>query len=204
MGKKDKKVDAYIAKSQDFAKPILSFIRETVHKGCPGVEEKIKWSFPNFLYKGGILCNMGAFKEHCTFGFWRAAILQEKGLLNPSDQQAMGQFGRITKISDLPSQTKLVKIVKEAARLNEPGIKSPIKKKVTVRKQLEIPGYFRIKLNKNKKAKITFDKFSQSHKNEYIEWITEAKTETTRDKRITTSIDYLSNGKPLNWKYMKK
>ena len=203
MGKKNNLVDVYISKSQDFAKPILKHIRELIHKGCPAVEEKIKWGFPNFEYSGSILCNMAAFKEHCTFGFWKASLLNKRGILIPSDQQAMGQFGRITTISDLPSDKVILSIIKEAAKLNEKGVKVP-KNKKTEQKELVIPDYFAKALSKNKNAKTTFDNFITSHKREYIGWITEAKTEETRNKRITTSINWLSEGKPRNWKYMKE
>lgn len=203
MGKKEKSVDAYISKSQDFAKPILKHIRWLVHKGCPDVEEKMKWSFPTFNYKGSILCNMAAFKQHATFGFWKVSLLRSKGLLPEADESAMGQFGRITDISDLPSDKVILSIIREAARLNAQGVKV-LKKKKTVKKVLVVPDYFIKALAKNKKAKTTFDNFSPSHKREYIEWITEAKTEVTRNKRMNTSIEWLTDGKPRNWKYMKK
>ena len=203
MGKREKSVDAYISKSQDFAKPILKHIRELIHKGCPDVEEKMKWSFPTFNYKGSILCNMAAFKQHATFGFWKASLLRSKGVMPQADKSAMGQFGKITSVSDLPSDKVILKIIREAVKLEDAGVKVPQKKKAE-KKELVIPDYFRKALNKNKKAKKTFDDFSPSHKKEYVEWITEAKTDETRNKRLNTSIEWLSEGKPRNWKYMKK
>jgi uncharacterized protein YdeI (YjbR/CyaY-like superfamily) len=203
MGKREKSVDEYISKSKDFAKPILKHIRGLVHKGCPGVEEKMKWSFPTFNYKGSILCNMAAFKQHATFGFWKVSLLRSKGVLPEADESAMGQFGKITKISDLPSDKVILTIIKEAVKLTDAGIKISRKKKAE-KKELVVPDYFAKALDKNKKAKKNFDNFSPSHKREYIEWITEAKTEETRNKRINTSIEWMSEGKPRNWKYMKK
>jgi len=203
MGKKDKSVDQYIAKSQDFAKPILKHIRELIHKGCPEIEEKMKWSFPTFNYKGSILCNMAAFKQHATFGFWKATLLRSNGVMPQADESAMGQFGRITKLSELPSDKTILKIVREAVKLEDAEVKVPKKKKAD-RKRLAIPDYFKKALSKNKKAKKIFDDFSSSNKREYIEWVTEAKTEETRNKRLNTSIKWLSEGKPRNWKYMKK
>jgi uncharacterized protein YdeI (YjbR/CyaY-like superfamily) len=204
MGKKDKKLDAYIAKQKPFAKPVLKHLRKVVHAGCPDVEEAMKWSFPCFVYSGSILCSMAGFKEHCTFGFWRVTELRKRGLVKPSGEKAMGQFGRIKKISDLPPETKLIKVVKEAAKINESGKRTPVKKKTTLSKKLVIPAYFTKLLNKNKKAKKTFDEFSYSNKREYVEWITEAKTEMTREKRIATTLEWLAEGKPRNWKYQKK
>lgn len=203
MGKKDKSVDAYISQSQDFAKPILKHIRELIHKGCPDIEEKMKWSFPTFNYKGSILCNMAAFKQHATFGFWKASLLRSKGIMPQADKSAMGQFGKITRLSDLPADKTILKIIRETVKLEDEGVKLT-KKKIAKKKEAVVPDYFTKALNKNKKAKKTFDNFSPSNKREYIEWITEAKTEETRNRRLDTSIEWLSEGKPRNWKYMKK
>lgn len=204
MGKKDKKVDAYIAGQRPFARPVLKHLRKIVHAGCPDVEEAMKWSFPCFVHNGSILCSMAGFKEHCTFGFWRVKELREMGLVKPPAEKAMGQYGRIKNISDLPAETKLTKVVKEAAKLNESGKRTPVKKKVTIKKRLVIPPYFSKLLNKNRKAKKTFEEFSYSNKKEYIEWITGAKTELTRNKRIADALEWMAEGKPRNWKYMKK
>ncbi len=203
MRKTDKQVDAYILTSAEFAKPVMKHLRNLVHKACPDVEEKMKWSFPTFNYKGGILCTMAAFKQHCSFGFWKASLLKKNGLLSPSDQNAMGQFGRITKLSDLPSDEALLSMIKEAARLNGEGVKLPPKKKAP-KKELAIPDYFTKALSKNKKARKTFDGFSYSNKKDYVEWITEAKTEETRNARLKTSVEWMSEGKVRNWKYIKK
>jgi len=202
MGKREKAVDTYISKSQNFAKPILKHIRKLIHKGCPDVEEKMKWSFPTFNYKGSILCNMAAFKQHATFGFWKASLLRSNGVMPQADGSAMGQFGKITKLSDLPADRTILKIVKEAVKLEDDGVK--LHKKKISRKKIVIPDSFKKELNKNKKAQKTFDDFSPSRKKEYVEWINEAKTEVTRNKRLKTSIEWLSEGKPRNWKYMKR
>ena len=131
MGRKDPRVDAYIAKSADFAKPILRHLREIVHKGCPEVEETMKWSFPHFMYKG-MLCSMASFKNHCAFGFWKGTLIV------PEKPEAMGQFGRITKLSDLPKDGVLLGYVREAARLNETGEKVPRKPREP-KKELSTP-----------------------------------------------------------------
>ena len=67
MPKTDPRVNAYIAKAQPFAKPILIRFRKAVHAGCPDVTETMKWSFPHFDYKG-VLCSTAAFKAHCACG----------------------------------------------------------------------------------------------------------------------------------------
>lgn len=198
MGTRDDRVDAYIAKSADFARPILTHLREVVHATCPEVEETMKWSFPHFMYKG-MLCSMAAFKEHCSFGFWKSSLIVEKGR---DDENGMGQFGRITGQSDLPSKKVLSGYIKQAMKLNDAGVKSPTRSKPKTPKDVVVPDDLRIAIQKNTKALATFEKLSPSHKREYIEWITEAKTEATRNRRLGTAIEWMAEGKPRNWKYM--
>ena len=203
MGQKDKRIDAYIGKSEDFAKPILRYIRAAVHKGCPDVEETMKWSFPHFDYKG-IICSMAAFKAHCVLGFWKAPLMKDphKVMNETGAGEAMGHFGRITSLRDLPKESVLISYVKEAARLNEEGEKVD-KKPTKPKKELPIPSSFAAALKKNKKAFEAFNKFSPSHRREYTEWVTEAKTDETRERRIAAAVEWLSEDKPRNWKYMK-
>jgi uncharacterized protein YdeI (YjbR/CyaY-like superfamily) len=195
MGKKDPRVDAYIAKSADFAKPILKHLREIVHKGCPDVEETIKWGMPAFDYKG-ILGGMAAFKAHCAFNLWKGSLLGAK------NRDAMGQFGRITAISDLPKDSVLLGYIQEAARFNAEGVKVERKPKES-KKALKTPPDLASALKKNSKARATFEGFSPSHKREYVEWLTDAKTQETRKKRLGTAIEWMAEGKPRMWKYMR-
>lgn len=204
MAVNDKKIDAYIARSADFAKPILNHIRELVHKTCPDVEEKIKWGMPHFDYKGKMMCHMAAFKQHAAMGFWFGAIMKDAVLLeNAKSEVAMGHLGRITHMKDLPSDKKIIAWVKESMAFIDKGIKLPAKKP-TEKKEIIPPDYFVNALKKNKKATLVFDKFPPSHKKEYLEWITGAKTEETRNKRMTTAIEWIAEGKSRNWKYEKK
>lgn len=205
MAKKDKRIDAYIAKSADFAKPILEHFRELVHKACPDVEETMKWSFPHFDYKGMMLCSMASFKQHMAINFWKASLMSDsKKLMETAKSEvAMGHLGRITSMKDLPKDSVLTKYIKEGMKLNDEGIKASPKKKVAP-KELEIPSYFTAALKKNKKAQEVFDKFSTSNKREYVSWIVEAKTEETRQSRMETAIEWISEGKIRNWKYLKK
>lgn len=198
MGTRDPRVDAYIAKSAPFARPILSHIREVVHAGCPDVEEAMKWSFPHFMYKG-MLCSMASFKQHCAFGFWKGSLLKD-GSMPAKD--AMGQYGRITSLADLPDATRLLRLVKQAAALNDEGAKVARTPKVTRGKTVKTPAYFIAAVRKNKKALATYEAFSPSHKREYVEWVTEAKAETTRKRRLETAVTWMAQGKGRNWKYM--
>ena len=177
MGTKDPKIDVYIAKSADFAKPILTHIRSFVHAVCPDVEETLKWGFPHFMHKG-ILCSMASFKQHCA-------------------------FGRITSLSDLPKDEVLIGYIKEAVRLNDADIKVPARTKPKARKDLVIPDDLTSALKQNQKAMATFESFTYSHKKEYVDWITEAKGEETRKRRLATAIQWMAGGKPRNWKYIK-
>ncbi len=204
MGTKDKRVDAYIAKSAEFAKPIIKHLRELIHKACPEVTETIKWGMPSFEYKGPFV-GYAAFKQHATFGFWKAALMKDKDvLLNNETRAAMGNLGRITSIKDLPKDKILTGWIKEAMKLNDEGIKVPKTKTKHEKKEYKMPDYFQKVLNKNKKAKDTFENFSPSHKREYLEWIIEAKTEETRNKRMATAIEWLTEGRHRNWKYERK
>jgi uncharacterized protein YdeI (YjbR/CyaY-like superfamily) len=199
MGKKDPRVDAYIAKSADFAKPILNHIRAVVHEACPDVEEEMKWSSPHFTYKG-MFCAMVSFKEHCAFGFWKGALILDKDGNKVDD--AAGQFGRITKVSDLPAKKVMIGYIKLAKKLNDDGVKAPMRAKKKEHPELVVPDDLAKALKRNKAAQTTFDNFSPSNKREYVAWITEAKTEATRSKRLETAIEWMAEGKPRNWKYM--
>ena len=198
MGRKDPRVDAYVSKSRDFAKPILNHLRQLVHDACPPVEETMKWGFPHFMYEG-ILCSMASFSEHCAFMFWKGSLIVGDGA-----RDAMGQFGRITKVSDLPSRKVMTGYIKEAMKLNNSGVKSPARSKPKGTKELVIPPEFATALKQNKKAASTFESFPTSHKREYADWIAEAKGEDTRKRRLDTAIEWISEGKSRNWKYEKR
>lgn len=202
MGQKEKIIDDYITKSAGFAKPILNHIRELVHKACPDAEEKMKWSFPHFDYKGEMMCHMAAFKQHAVMGFWKAAIMKDPVLVeNAQSETSMGHLGKISCLKDLPADKKIIGWIKEAMLLNDTGVKLPPKVKSAEKKELIVPEYFTKELHKNKKAKKVFEAFSSSHKNEYLQWITEAKTEATRNKRMLQAIEMMEEDKSLNWKY---
>jgi uncharacterized protein YdeI (YjbR/CyaY-like superfamily) len=200
MAKTDKRIDAYIAKAAPFAQPILRHLRKLVHQGCPEVEETIKWGMPSFTHKG-ILCGMAAFKQHAVFGFWKGSlILDNKG---PRVDEAMGNFGRLTSLKDLPADKVMLGHIRKAVALNEAGVKTPARTKTKQRKPLRVPEYLKAALRKNKKAQATFDGFSYSHKKEYVEWLTGAKQEETRQRRLALAIAWMAEGKSQNWKYEK-
>lgn len=194
----DPRIDAYIEKSKDFAKPILKHIRALVHEACPDVTETMKWSFPHYDYKG-MMCSSASFKEHCAFGFWKQSLMEDAAF--PAEKTAMGSFGRIKSLSDLPDDKTMKKLIVEAMRLNDDGVKvqrAPVSKE---KKELVVPEILVTALDANAAAAETFNNFPYSCKKEYIEWITEAKTDATRDKRLATTVEWLSEGKRRNWKY---
>ena len=203
MAKKDERIDAYIEKSADFAKPILMHLRGLVHAACPEIEETWKWSFPHFDYKGTV-CSMAAFRQHCAFGFWKASLMKDAHKLLVNGSEAMGQMGQIKSLADLPPDAVLISYIKEAVELNEKGVKLPSRANTGAKKELEVPEFFIAALETNSKASETFENFSYSNKKEYVEWLAEAKTEETRQKRLATAVEWLNEGKSRHWKYAKK
>jgi uncharacterized protein YdeI (YjbR/CyaY-like superfamily) len=199
-----KAVDAYIAKSAPFAQPILQHLRALVHKACPDAAEKMKWSFPHFDYKGEMMCSMAAFKQHAVFGFWKAALMADPVLLQTAQSEvAMGHLGRITCLKDLPPDKKITGWIKEAMLLNDQGIKLPAKPKKAAA-PIKIPANFLKALACNKTAKLVFEKFTNAQKKEYVQWITDAKTEATAQKRMAQALEWIALGKTRNWKYQTK
>jgi uncharacterized protein YdeI (YjbR/CyaY-like superfamily) len=202
----DPKVDAYIDKAQPFAQPILNHLRKLIHKGCPGVEETIKWSMPFFVYRGAILGNMAAFKEHCSFGFWGqeiGALLREADVVQNG---GLGTLGRITCVKDLPSEKEMLGWIRQAVGFIDRGeYTSPIAARNKVVKPPKaapkVSREFAVALKKNKKAATVFEAFSPSCKREYVEWIADAKRDETRDKRIAQAVEWIAEGKQRNWKY---
>lgn len=156
---------------------------------------------PFFEYSGSTICSMAAFKQHCAFGFWKASLMKDAHKIL-SGKEAMGQMGQIKTLKDLPSDKIMIEYIKDAARLNKEGIKLPVKK--GIKKELEIPDYFMKAISTNKKALRTFEKFSLTNKREYVDWITGAKTEETRNQRLASTVVWMSEGKPRMWKYLKK
>jgi len=200
MGTRDPRVDAYIARSAEFARPILSHLREIVHSACPDVEETLKWNAPHFMYRG-MLAGMSAFKAHCAFGFWKGSLVTggDGGL----EAQAMGQFGRITSLEDLPPKRVIAGFVKQAMKLNEEGVRNP-KRRKTPKPDPVMPAELAEALRKNPEALATFEAFSPSHRREYVDWIAEAKGEDTRQRRLANAIEWMAEGKARNWKYMAR
>jgi uncharacterized protein YdeI (YjbR/CyaY-like superfamily) len=197
------KVDEYIEKSPDFAQPILNYLRETVHEFCPETEEAIKWKFPTFMYKGKILCSVVSFKQYCSMGFWLHQEMKTiKEIETDAEKSNMFSLGKITKIEDLPSKPQLKKLIKEAMELTDMGV--TMKKAAPIKTEIEVPEYFKIALNENKKAFEVFKKASPSFRKEYVMWIIDAKTETTRNKRMEQALEWIAEGKGRNWKYEKK
>ncbi len=199
MGQRDDRVDAYITGAAEFARPILIHLRELIHRACPEVEETIKWSRPHFVYKG-LLCGISAFKEHCAFGFWKGAILRRRA--GEETIPGMGDYGKITCLADLPADKLIIDRIHQAMMLNGDGAELPATPKPKkAPRELLIPDDLSELLAKNDQARAVFEKFSTSHRREYVEWINEARTEPTRIKRLTTTLEWLTEGKLRHWKH---
>jgi len=201
MVRKDPRVDAYIARSAPFARPILRHLRKVIHAGCPGVVETIKWGMPAFEHVGP-LAGIAAFKAHGTLGFWKHSLLVKEGPLLPRPvETAMGQFGPLASLDDLPAERVLLTLVRRAAKLNAEGIK--VARPAKPKPALEAPPYFMAALRGNSKALSTYQGFSPSQRREYVEWVSEAKTGETRRRRIETALQWMAEGKIRNWKYVR-
>nr|WP_316644426.1 YdeI/OmpD-associated family protein [uncultured Roseateles sp.] len=197
MASLDPRVDAYIAQSAPFAQPLLTQIRAVVHAACPEVVETIKWGMPSFTHGGKILAHMAAFKQHCTLGFWQGRQLLD----SEKTSEAMGQFGRLTTLADLPTKRELTQLVKRAKALIDDGVKPLRSTRTTPRPPPEVPVDLAAELVRNAAAAQHFKAFSPSAQREYIEWIGEAKRADTRSRRLAQAIEWLSEGKARNWKY---
>jgi uncharacterized protein YdeI (YjbR/CyaY-like superfamily) len=196
MANHDPRIDAYIAKSAEFARPILEHLRASVHTACPEVEEGIKWSMPFFSYKAAPMCMMASFKQHCSFGFWLS-----REVTGGSDEDGMGQFGKLATLQDLPSTKQLAAYLKKAMALNEAGVKKARPK--TAKPAPVLPDDLAALLaqKKHAAARKSYEGFGPGAQREYVDWIVEAKTDATRQKRIATTLEWLAEGKKRNWKY---
>ena len=196
-------VDAYIAKSAPFAQPILTRIRKAFHKGCPDVAEVMKWGVPHFDYKGP-LGSMAAFKQHVGWGFWKAKLMEDPhGILDATGENSAMGGAKVRDVKELPSEKVIVEYVKQAMQLNEAGVKLDRPRRSDPG-PVVVPPDLQSELKRNTAARKVFDQFSPSAQREYVEWITEAKQDATRKKRLDTAIEWIAEGKQRNWKYQAK
>jgi uncharacterized protein YdeI (YjbR/CyaY-like superfamily) len=202
MGARDPRFDAYIEKAAPFARPVLSHLREVVHAACPEVVEEMKWSSPHFTYRSRPLAHMAAFKQHCGFGFWKGSAVVDPGAHAAAD--AAGQFGRITSLDDLPPDEVLAEYVRRAMELNDSPDKAPPRPLKQPKSELVVPDDLAAALGGNEAAQAAFDGFSPSQRREYVEWITDAKSEATRARRLEQAVEWISEGKTRHWKYAKR
>lgn len=196
----DPRIDAYIERQAEFAKPILARLREMVHEACPAAEESIKWGAPAFLYKGEILGIMAGFKRHAVFNLWRGKqVTGQAG----AEEAAMGQFGRMTSLADVPDAKSFAALVHKAMTLADAGVKVPREKKNAPKPPPEAPEDLQAALDANPAAAATFAGFSPSARRDYVDWVREAKQTATRERRIKQAVEWMAEGKKRNWKYEK-
>jgi uncharacterized protein YdeI (YjbR/CyaY-like superfamily) len=196
----DPRVDAYIAKAAPFARPILTHLRTLVHRACPDVGETIKWSMPFFVHRGN-LCHMAAFKAHCAFGFWHARMRERVGETGPKADEAMGVFGRITSVDDLPPDRTLLGHLREAVKLNDAGVPAREPAKAKPKPAAKVPPDLAAGLQRDAQTAKAWAEFSPSARRDYVEWLEEAKRPETREKRLATTLAWVREGKSRNWKY---
>lgn len=204
MTKRIPEVDAYIAAAPDYARPILKKLRTLFHRGSPRISEALKWNAPFFECDGIVGC-MAAFKKYVSYGFWKASELPDPhGLLKGVGNSSMSG-SNASSLADLPPDEVFVEYVRAAVEHNAQAKESPRKpaKARKPAKELAVPADLRAALKVDRAARATFEGFPPSHRNEYVEWITEAKQSATRARRIATALEWMREGKPRNWKYMK-
>ena len=195
-------VDAYLANAADFARPILAHLRGLIHDNCPEVVEEIKWSIPHFDYRGEILCILTAHSNHCSFTFWKQSIMNDPRLRENKSLKANKRFlGKLTSLSDLPPDSEMVAFIREAMSLNEQGIKLPPRAPGKPKEAVAMPKALLDALDANPAAKAVFDGKSESFRKEYIVWIADAKTESTRQRRLDDALAWIAEGKGRFWKY---
>jgi hypothetical protein len=194
---RDPRIDAYIAQAAPFAQPLLAALREGVHAAHPGIDESIKWRMPFFTYGGHPLANMAAFKAHATFGFWQGVEVTGSA----GSGEAMGQFGRLTCLADLPGKAQLKTMVRQAIALIEAGAPARNRRSAEPKPPPEVPDFLREALGRHPEAGANFNAFPPGQQREYVEWLTEAKRVETRDKRLAQALQWLAEGKRRNWKY---
>ena len=195
MGTTDKRIDAYIAKARPFAQPILERLRAMIHETCPEVVETLTWRHPSFEYRG-ILCGMAAFKEHAAFGFWKHDLV----VGTPRAKEAMGSFGRLTDVSELPGKGVFARHMKVAMKLNEDGVKVA-RRKTRPKAPIAMHPEFALAMATSRKAQATYASFPPSAQREYLEWVADAKSDDTRARRIAQAVEWMAQGKRRNWKY---
>lgn len=198
-------IDTYISNSEDFAKPILEHWRKLVLENCPEVEEAIKWGIPHFDYKGDHMFVMAAYGKHCSFTFLKGELMSDPRLKAGKELKPIKRFlGKVTSLNELPPDQEFITMLQEAATLNEKGIKIKQEKPANEKpKVLETPDYLQNALNNNPAAKQVFESKSNSFRKEYIIWITDAKTDETRQKRINEAIEWIAEVKGRFWKHKK-
>lgn len=203
MGRRSKKVDTYIEQAGEFAQPVLRHVRGLFHELCPEVEETIKWGVPRFDYHG-MLGGIAAFKQHVSIGFWKASLMEdEHGLLAGSGNQMSAI--KVTGMDDLPDDAVLAYYIRQGMDLNERGVKLPRAARTKPSERVvDAPADLAEALAGHPEARATWDGFSYSNRKEYAEWITGAKQQATRDRRLAQAIEWMAEGKPRNWKYMPK
>ena len=185
------RVDAYINNAQPFARPILRHVRQLVHRALPGVEEAIKWGMPYFVVNGKNAVGMAAFKKH-------AAVTLCSDI---SAGEGMGNFGKITSLDDLPDDNELIVRIQNSAEAAQGRVETP--PKPSSKLAIPMPDDFAASLAASSAAQSFFDGFTDAQRRDYLEWITSAKREETREKRIATATEWIGEGKKRNWKYEK-
>lgn len=194
-------IDAYIERAQPFAQPILIKLRNLFHKACPDIEEKLKWSNPSFE-RNGIVGGFAAFKNHVSWGLWKAKLIKDPTSAMATDASSAMGGGHLRSVKDIPPDKVMLDLIRQAVDLNEKGVKLP-RNTAAKKPPPKTPPDLAAALKRNARASTVYKSFSASHKREYIEWITGARQPATRQRRLKQAVEWIAEGKPRNWKYMR-
>jgi uncharacterized protein YdeI (YjbR/CyaY-like superfamily) len=190
----DPRVDAYIQAAPPSAQPILERLRTIARRALPEAQEDMKWGMPHFTIGGKNVAGFAAFKEHCSF------VVHGD---NP-EGGGMGGYGKIASLAEIPPEKQIVAALHAARdRIKEHGSATTGRGAPKPKAEIAMPDDLAAALGAAPKAKAVFEALAPSHRREYLEWITSAKREETRAKRIATTIEWLTEGKKRNWKYEK-
>lgn len=192
MAKLEPRIDDHIAKAGAFARPILEHFRALVHKTIPECEEAIKWGMPHFTLGGRNLAGMAAFKKHVSIFFHH-------------DEQpgGTGKFRQIAAMEDLAEDSLIEERLRAAVERLSSAAAQPRTKAAAAPKPVpDMPSAFSQALIAAA-AMDRFDMMAPGYRREYIEWVADAKTDATRDKRIAQAVEWIGEGKHRNWKYQK-
>ncbi|MCB0792148.1 MAG: DUF1801 domain-containing protein [Flavobacteriales bacterium] len=197
------RINSHIAEQDEWKRRLMVRLRQLIHQVDPGIEETWRWNGPHFD-RNGIMLGMSAHKTCVSIWFHKGALLKDpRRLFEPLEKdEAKGMRVYKLKESDAIDEKAFTELVKQAVKLNEDGVK--LSEAKPARKTLVVPPELESVLKKDQHAMTNWEGFSYSKKKDYIEWVTDAKREETRKRRIAQAFQLIRDGLALNERYEKQ